>query len=421
MERKEPKKIYEKHDAVFNPLEKGAREILEQFDGIIQDIKPLNSRQLYQQNEIIKELSHSLTDERQSRRLGYMNDTKYLIAYARYFMWWNLVRLTPIFAGLETKPETRSFLESLTDDSVCIDMGSGPLTVVVALWLACPTLRKKALTWYCVDLSQTALSLGEELFLKVAAKTASFDEMQKTWNIIRVKGEFGTEIRKKADLFTCANMFNEAYWSTDKPLEEVSKKNSSTILSYCNEGAGIFVAEPGIPRAGRFVSLLRSCFIRQKKQIDLPCPFEGECPMEGKKGGKWCHFVLDATTAPKALQKLSEKAGLPKDRAAVSFVFAHGNTKTDDKAKAPVQKEPLKLRVVSDPIALFGGQTGRYCCSEMGLTLAVAPEKNFRSGDGVIYKGNKKAESLTIDRKSGAKMLYLQDCGKKVETWKKHQ
>jgi hypothetical protein len=155
-------------EKMFKSLEKNENSILENFDDILQNIKPLSSKQLYQLPNLIKELSHQLTDERSSRHNGYMNQTVMLTAYSRYFMWWNLFRLTNLFRGFP-----KNCFEFLKDDDYCLDLGSGPLTIPVALWLSRPELRKKKLTWYCTDISQTALSLGEEIYLSVVAKTLS--------------------------------------------------------------------------------------------------------------------------------------------------------------------------------------------------------------------------------------------------------
>ena len=75
-------------------------EIIENFDKIIQNIRPLNSKQMQQLPENIRSLSHQMTDDRAARRLGYMNENAQLSSYVRYFTWWNLVRLTRLFSNL---------------------------------------------------------------------------------------------------------------------------------------------------------------------------------------------------------------------------------------------------------------------------------------------------------------------------------
>ena len=387
-------------EKMFKSLEKNENSILENFDNILQNIKPLSSKQLYQLPNLIKELSHQLTDERSSRHNGYMNQTVMLTAYSRYFMWWNLFRLTNLFRGFP-----KNCFDNLKDNDYCLDLGSGPLTIPVALWLSRPELRKKKLTWYCTDISQTALSLGEEIFLSVVAKTLDNEnENIEPWKIIRVKGELGTEIRNKASFVTCANMFNELYYDTAKPLEEQAKKYTNTLISYATEKSMILVVEPAFPRSSRFISLTRDALIRKKFSIVSPCPHTKECCMDGRKGGKWCHFVLDTSFAPKKLHKLSDKAGLPKDRASLSFVFAQNFEE--------IQNDELKIRVVSDMIKLPQNATGRYACSKLGLTLVKSNftnSKKFDSGSLISTEEptNKIESSAKIDTKSGAKIIEV--------------
>ena len=404
-------KIFDKN--LFSKLPEESQKIIETFDEIVQRVKPLNSKQLYRMPETIKELSHLLTDERNNRRAGYMNDVPTLSAYIRYFMWWNLVRLTPLFAGFETNPSSKELFQNLPEDPVFLDLGSGPLTVPIALWLACPSLRCKKLTFYCLDTSQNALSFGEELFLSIVAKTYKATPEQVEWSIIRVKGEIGTEIRKKADFITCANMFNELYWNTPKPLEEVSKKYANHLLSYGKEKTSVLVIEPGVPRSARFITLLRNSLLRKDMSILSPCPHTEECPMEGKKGGKWCHFTLLTDKAPRKLHKLSDSAKLTKDRASFSFVFASNIVAVEKPVENSKQKNPpqIDVRVVSDAIRLPQEKTGRYACSSLGLTLLQAPEKALSSGDFVQVPNpaisGKNQQPPKIDRKSGAVIFSL--------------
>ena len=431
---------------VFASPPEDARRILENFDGIIRTNLPLSSKQLLLLPRNIKELSHCLTDERSKRRLGYMNDNVMLSAYAYYFLWWNLFRLTSVFSALD-----ENVFSFLHDESVCLDIGSGPLSVPLALYLARPELRAVKLTWYCMDTSQNALALGENLLLSCAARlqnaqhtqsaesvegadnTQSAESMKDAdgfcWRIVRVKGEIGTPIKQKASFITCANMFNELYWNTSQPLEAEAKKYAARLFSYGAQKpdgkseCAFFVAEPGIPRASRFISLLRAAMLRKNMSCVSPCPHENECPMDGKKGGKWCHFILDTETAPFALKKLSEKAGLAKERAAISFIFTrpealsrnpkagHAEKRGADGKTAAADKIPYRIRICSDPIALPEHKTGRYACAPWGLTLVI--EKNVREkplASGDLAEAPLKAadiQSLSIDYKSGAKIVRL--------------
>lgn len=386
--------------SLFNPasLPNDSVPVITKFGTLLDSIFPINSKQKVMLAEHIRELSHNLTDERQDRRLGYMNQVTTTSAYTHYYLWWNIIRLTRLFANLQD-----SFLSSLADGNVCLDVGSGPLTVPIALFLACPQLRKKKLTWYCMDISSQILAKGEDIFLSVAAKLEC-----EPWKIIRVKGEFGTAIKDKADFVTAANVFNEIVQDADMPPDYLAKKYSSDLLSYVNKDssrAKILVIEPGVPPCARFLSLLRDALMRNAFMPSSPCPHACECPMDGKKGGKWCNYAFSTEDAPRDLKKLSESASLAKERAVLSFIAAE--KKSDDSVQIDAMSESgkvLKFRIASDEIRLPGNRTGYYACSEKGLLLVVARKKYF---SGELLSVPLPKNMTRMDRKSGARVIEI--------------
>lgn len=390
-------------ESMFNllGLDCAAQKVLENFDQIVQEVRPLNSYQLQHLPKDIRELSHKLTDERENRRVGYMNSTEELCAYVRYFTWWNLVRFTTVFSKLDSN----AF--NLEDGDVCLDIGSGPLTVPCALWLSRPELRNKNLTFYCMDISQSTLSLGEDIFMSIAAKVRPSDEnAQSHWNIIRVKGQIGTPIRKKANFISCANMFNEIYQKNHENPEIIAENQNKLLMDYAAEKVRLFIAEPGMPVAARFVSLMRSNLLKKGFSVVVPCPHDGKCPMSGlyaRYGGsaKWCNFSFSTENAPSKLLKLSKGAGIPKDRAVISFVFASSE-------KQSSEKDLLSLRVASDSIWLPGNRQGFYCCSKKGLVLLVNLDgKNISCGERINLKLTTEFSALQKDKKSSAIMIKI--------------
>ena len=416
------------HTSLFDTsrLTKDSVAILNSFDEIIQGVRPLNSRQLQQLPDHIRQLSHQLTDDRASRRLGYMNDNIQLSSYVRYYTWWNLVRLTRLFANLPDSVFP-------TADTICLDLGSGPLTVVTALWLARPELRKLHLTWYCLDVSANSLALGEDIFLSIAAKAKAADETIEPWQIIRVKGPFGTPIKQKAGFLTCANMFNELDQASDMPPEFQTKKYYEQLPRYTEKNAGIILVEPGVPKAARTLSLLRTRYIKDGRTIAAPCPHAEECPMSGFKAytgskNKWCNFAFSTEDAPARLQKLSIAAKLPKERATLSFMAVAPCHAELVSASTDTQKQRFRnkfgmteefsttIRITSDKLRLPNYMCGYYGCSQYGLVLVTLPDENntrlpkptFRpqSGDLIQVK-IKTPDSLPKDEKSGALIVKL--------------
>lgn len=383
-----------------------AKKILEDFDKIIQSVRPLNSRQIQQLPENIKNLSHQLTDKRSERRLGYLNDNIQLSSYVRYYTWWNLVRLTKLFANLPKE----SFPQN---DQICLDVGTGPLTVITALWLARPELRKLKLVWYCIDISANSMIFGEDIYFSTAAKTPQ----ENAWKIIRVKGAFGTQIKQKADFITCANMLNETDQNSQMPPEYQSKKYFQQFKNYGTQNAKWLFTEPGVPKASRTLSLLRMRFLDEGKKISAPCSHSCDCPMNGFKAytgsnHKWCNFAFLTDDAPIKLQKLSEKAKLPKERATLSFlsVISQENVQNSKEKQISKNEKTFFCRIVSDEFKV-GTKKSYYACSELGLTLLKLnsqseKEKSLASGDLIKVK-IKTSDSLKKDEKSGAVIINI--------------
>lgn len=342
-------------------------------------------------SEQIRDLSHYLTDQRGERRLGYMNQPSTLSAYVHYFLWWNLVRLTRLFANLPA-----DFL-NLSEEDVCLDIGSGPLTVPLALYMARPELRSKKLKWYCMDISSQALSIGENLMMTISSKLEG-----NLWEIIRVKGDFGTAIKEKATFVSCANVFNEVIEDRQMPPDYQAKKCTESILKYVDgakEDAKVLLIEPGIPSSARLLSLMRASFMRKGFNPVSPCTHCNDCPMEGKKGGKWCNFAFSTEDAPEGLKRISDKAYLQKERAVLSFVaLKKSEPAVDDESK-------LIFRIGSDPIRLPGNRTGYYACSRIGLLLVVT-SSSLNYGDALSI--DCPTRSLPTDEKSGAFILNLE-------------
>ena len=392
-----------------------AQKIIEEFDQIVQGVRPLNSRQLQQLPQDIRSLSHQMTDDRASRRLGYMNENAQLSSYVRYFTWWNLVRLTRLFSNL---PDSLfSFNNSEGEGGICLDLGSGPLTVVTALFLARPELRTRALTWYCLDVSANSMALGEDVFLSVCARLNC-----QPWKIIRVKGSFGTSIKQKASFITCANMFNELDQASDMPPEFKVKKYYDQLVHYAAKSARYILVEPGVPKAARTLSLLRERFIKSGSSIVAPCPHSADCPMSGfgaytGSKNKWCNFAFETGDAPRNLQKLSDQAKLPKERATLSFIAVQTAVPVLRQAQEPHEDKATSLiRVTSDEFRLPNYMSGFYACTEHGLALVEVPSQNntrlpkppFRPASGDLIEVKKiTPASQPKDEKSGAIKIKL--------------
>jgi len=358
---------------IFAELTLEAKNILEHFPALLDQVLPLDTKKKQLLPQHIHTLFHELTDERSSRKTHYLNDPVKLSAYTHYYVWWNLVRLTKLLQNLDIR---------LDDGDYAADFGSGPLTFVCALWIAKPELREKRLTWYCVDISNKALSFGEELFLALCAYTGKKnDNGEISWTVKKVCGAFGTPLSEKVSLVTEANMFNEIFWNSPLSLDDQAEKTHRTVMHYLKPAGSVLFIEPGIPLAGEFLSLLRTEFLAAGFSIYAPCPHDGACcfpnrlPQTGTTKTpiafhKWCHFTFETHDSPENLLRLSEASHLGKERASLSFLY--GTLSSSAISSGTAQRgasDGIPVRICSDIIKPDPHTIGRYACSEKGFML----------------------------------------------------
>ena len=131
--------------------------------------------------------------------------------------------------------------------------------------------------------------------------------------------------------------------------------------------------------------------------------------LHARYGGsaKWCNFSFQTKDAPKRLLQLSKDAGLPKERAVISFVFAGRRRKMQRTEKTLPKSNELILRIASDPLWLPGNRQGFYACSAVGLVLLVnLSHVHISSGEQITVVLNNK-DPLPRDLKSKAGIIVI--------------
>ena len=341
-------------------------------------------------------LSRALTASRSDREGGYLGKPAELSAYLRYFLPWNVFRLSRLLPSLDI---------DLQDGDAVTDLGSGPLTVPIALFLSRPELRERHLEFRCLDRTGKVLDAGVSLFEKMRAGSGC------AWKIRKIRGSLGARIDgPKASLVTAANVLNELFWDDRNPAAEQAERKASFLSALARDDGRVLVVEPGIPRSGEFVSALRDAFIGFGRNPLSPCPHTEACPLPGgRRGAKWCHFAFDTDAAPDRLHRLSAAAGIPKERATLSFLLVGGISVLGAAAAAPGRKrESVGVRVVSDSFALSGGRFGRYGCCEEGLALVTGDGPALSAArSGALLALPPPGPSARIDEKSGAVLFPL--------------
>jgi len=402
---------------LFPPLSEEAGKTLAGIPAIVEKTFPIPARFRAGLPADVAELFRFLTYERTERGASYLGRPALLSAYLRYYLPWNIYRLCRLFAALPI---------NLKSGDAINDLGAGPLTLAVSLWISRPDLRGTPLEFRCLDKTAAVLDAGKKLFAALTANAAC------PWTVRTIRGElrgFGrqrgktlsVEIRgKPAALSAAVNVYNELFWDFSPMDKEGLGRFASSqarLLSSLTESSGsVLVVEPGIPRSGEFISLLRSSLIKEKRLPLSPCPHSGLCPLPGvrppsgrfQSKSKWCHFALSTEDAPDELHRLSAAMKLPKERAALSFVLA--GAVAQNPAKRTIQSGRAKIRVISDCFSLSAdspgarslpGAMGRYGCSERGLVLVTGSRRALEASQpGTIEE--LALEDGMIDAKSGA-------------------
>ena len=376
---------------LFSPFPPQVRLLLDGVPALIDRVFPLPARYRSALPKDVAGLSRLLTSGRGERGLSYMGRPPLLSAYLRYFFPWNLYRLCRLLPGLGI---------TLSPNDRVTDLGCGPLTFACALWICRGDLRSVPLEFYCVDQNRSALDAGKKIFSALAGEDSP-------WKINAVKSDIKTAKVHKAALICAVNVFNEMYGdisrSNENNLSLNAQKASRLLAGYGSASSAFLVAEPGFPRCGEFISLLRGAFQEQGIRPLSPCPHDKTCPMMGSK--RWCHFAFETDDAPQALHRLSGAAGLPKERAVLSFLYASRQGHAASRQGHAASDTDEKSRVVSDAFPLPNNRFGRYCCSDKGLSLLVDEKKIIeKNNSGSLVNAVINEEK---DSKSGALIARL--------------
>jgi ribosomal protein RSM22 (predicted rRNA methylase) len=380
---------------------------MEQLSRAIDSAFPLKQRFLRELPKNIARLSTLLTKERAGLNCGYMSDPALLGAYMRYFLPWNVFRLSRLLPSLSLKAALNGAVFNAAE---IIDLGSGPLTLPIAFWIALPELRLAPLRFTCVDQSAAALNAGKKLFSEFTARYSA----DCVWQIKTRRAAIGERLALDSAALICAvNVCNELFQKIPQAdtaaISAAAQKFSKLLLNLAGSTERVFVLEPGAPRPAQFLHFMCKAFVDQGFMIESPCFAPDKCPMRGgRRGHKWCHFNVDADDAPDALHKLSAQALLPKEKVTLSFLLAAKGRRS--KAEGRI----LNVRVISDAFFLPENKMGRYACSEEGLILTRgnrALVEKYRQGS---FFQVERPPIMPRDAKSGAFILELDAAGRSL-------
>ena len=391
---------------LFSPLSPDARQILARLPEALQAVLPLTGAHRKQLPAAIEELSQRLTTDRGLGALPYWSAPRLTSAYLWYFLPWNILRLTRLLAGLDLPAPTPLPLREGEEPlpRILADMGSGPLSLPLALWLAKPRWRALPLTLLCLDASPHPLELGQKLLQQVAGPDSP-------WRVVTARasvdalGRELSRVRGVPWLISGANVLNELKvrprsqeMGVGERLEALVEQWSGILHAVPTGDARALLVEPGTRLGGKTMLTLREAALELNLAPSAPCPHVGECPLQDSR--TWCHFTFDVEGAPAWLRELSEAAHLRKDALSLSFMLLRPQKDEESPASTPMRS--VQGRIVSAPFAVPGvAGSARYACTEQGL--ALLPRAGGLPSGALVALAP--AQEGRKDAKSGARIV----------------
>lgn len=381
--------------------------LLEAFGGLLDKACPIRPKHKAAVPGGVRQLSAYLTTDRDEMPRDYMSRPDLLNAYLHWFLPWNLYRQGRLLQGLDL---------DIPAGSRIVDLGAGPLTFLLSLWMSRPHLRERALEYVAQDRAEPALQAGRNLF---SALTASGPA---NWKVQTDRAMAGQGRLPRADLLVAANFLNELESSvrtrrrglpeSGDPDEDAGGGGLEKLLldrweKQVKTDGALLLIEPGTRPAGRQLSRIRGAALERGWTAVAPCPHAEECPLPGTRGGAWCHFTFATERAPRWLEYLARKVRLPKERTSLSFLLlTRPGSPIRIRPRPAVQEGEGVALVVSEPFDLPDDKQGRYGCSGKGLLL-------LEGNPGPADEGPHPGERLVVrwpdpqrrDRKSGALIL----------------
>ncbi|WP_297218539.1 small ribosomal subunit Rsm22 family protein [uncultured Desulfovibrio sp.] len=435
---------------------------LDQLGAALARVRPLGAVHARSLPEDVARLSRLLTVERAGLHQPYWASPALTSAYLYYFLPWNVLRQMRLLAAMPL-PDPRTWVEQ-GQRPVLLDLGSGPLSLPLALWLARPEWRTVPLEVVALDNSPQPLELGRALFQALGDLLH-----EPVWTVRTVRAPLGQAARQLARLrggrqghgtgddgcrgsalwlVSAANVLNELLsggasgragrrHAADDDLEEydlpdeaggarddgLSSRADSLMAQRLESlmdlfedifevGAGdtlppsLLVVEPGTRLGGATVMRLRSAALDRGLVPLAPCTHGADCPLErGRSGRGWCHFTFDCSGAPSWLTQLAGAAGLEKASLSLAPLLLSPGAETlqdtlDSERQGGLPR--VMLRVLSAPFAVPGlPGRARYACGVGGLALLA-------QADALTSGGLLEAvvpQRPLFDRRSGALLL----------------
>ncbi len=356
---------------------------------LLDQLLPLKSAHRADLPDAVRELSAILTTERYALARPYWSTPRFLSAYLRYFLPWNLLRISRLLQDLPLPPPDEN-------KPRLMDLGSGPLSVPLALWLSRPEWRATPVQLLCTDISPRPMALGAAIMTRLAKKLGE----PFIWHIRTERMPLAQALNSQwrpLQMIIGGNVLNEWHGQDrEQPLRDRLDELASAVAHALSpSGAALFI-EPGTRLGGTLTASLRAAAMDNGLFPAAPCTHAQVCPLLGRKERGWCHIHegLAPGAVPAWLSSLGQAGRLEKH----TFSFSYLMLRTKEAVNPQTSGQAVAARLLSDIFLVPGIGQARYACSERGLLL-VPHASHFTAGQAVICQISIHPRQ---DKKSGA-------------------
>lgn len=398
-------------------------------------------------SEEVVRLSNALSKSRSSTvRQDYLSEGLTRAAYCAHFLPWNICRLLLVWQqskprglsldGFRAKgsptpvaPTGDNAQETTTSPPatfVIEDWGAGPMTALLALWVA-GGLDGPRVRYIAIEKQAEMLKWGRSLLSDVgASELCSIDaragelEFDVDDSDVLVTGR-NSRPRGGCDLLIVSQAYNE--WLPPRGRSDIAARSfARKALSALKAEGELLVMEPASRVASWGVMTLREVLLKMQQNVLAPCTHAGACPLLSSRLKAWCHFRVPVLVHP-LHEPLIKLAGHERDWLSFSYLHSRAPAMGATKASTIVNvteseagQEPRRgtARILGDPIKLPDGR-GVYACGDHGHLLLDTVAKNWPpelvaalpQGAVVKYRA---AKPIRKDVKSGARRIWLAEC-----------
>ncbi len=243
----------------FTKVDPFVMQGLSQINNILYKILPMNTSQRRDLPYACKDLSEELTTDRDALSRPYWSSPRFMSAYMHYFLPWNIIRLSRLFPALNFGKNPA--------EPLIVDLGSGPLTLPIALWLSRKDLRQKPVTIVCTDIAPQPLNLGRTLFEELRKEMDPKSE----WKVHTLRTPLFKalkEVRGNPWLITMGNVLNEGEEKKAHPIQKQIDQIVIDAKNILRQDGKIFAVEPGTRQGARVLSLLRQSATQFTPEIE---------------------------------------------------------------------------------------------------------------------------------------------------------